>query len=389
MIKNILILTLVVINGTLIYAYLTRQPTTIVKHIESTVQTTPKPLESVQQQQAPSEITLLTQEEDFTSLAAQLRERGLSEDLVRQMVLAAINRDFLAQEQSRQIETPYWQRPERDRYETVMAALSNEEAKRTLLLEIFGEDIVEDPVFADLFKPLSETLAFLSSDKQIALDSLRRSGQAASTVQGSGFLREDRTEIRATAADLSRAIQELLTPDEYLEVQLRDSRLAQTIKRNMDGMDYGEQEFRDIFQIRNALESDTERASGPGGRDAYIAAREATNEQVRDYLGEKRFTEYERLQDPLFRSLKTVGERYNASDADVVAVYDMTSQANSQIRELSQNKQLSTQETRQRVEKIQAETQSDIVDLVGEDAAKSVLDNTRRYNFRRSGRGSR
>jgi hypothetical protein len=389
MIKNILILTLVVINGTLIYAYLMRQPTTIVKRIESAAQTTPKPLESVQQQQAPSEIALLTQEEDFTTLAAQLRERSLSEDLVRQMVLAAINRDFLAEAQSRQIETPYWQRPERDRYETVMVHLSNEETKRRLLLEIFGEDIVEDPVFADLFKPLSETLDFLSSDKQIALDSLRRSGQAASTVQGTGFLREDRTEIRATAADLNRAIQELLTTDEYLEVQLRDSRLAQTLKRNMDGMDYGEQEFRDIFQIRHALESNTERVSGPGGREAYIATREATNEQVRDYLGDKRFTEYERLQDPLFRSLKTVGERYNASDTDVVAVYDISNQANSQIRELSQKKQLTAQETRQRIEKIQAETQSEIVDLVGEDAAKSVLDNTRRYNFRRSGRGNR
>jgi hypothetical protein len=387
MIKNILILTLVVINGTLIYAYLTRQPTTIVKHIERVAHITPTPNESPQQQQAAPEIALLTEEEDFTTLAAQLRERGLSEDLVRQMVLAAINRDFLAEEQSRQITTPYWQRPERNRYETVMAALSNEEAKRTLLLDIFGEDIVGDPVFADLFKPLDEALAFLSSDKQIALDSLRRSAQAASMVQGSGFLREDRTEIRATAADLNRAIEELLTPDEYLEVQLRDSRLAQSIKRNMDGMDYGEQEFRDIFQIRHALESDAEQALGPGGRDAIIAAREATNEQVRDYLGDERFTEYARLQDPLFRSLKTVGERYNASDADVVAVYDLTNQANTEIRALSQNKQLTAQETRQRVEQIQAEMQNEIVDLVGKDAADSVLDNTRRFNFRRTRRG--
>jgi len=74
MIKNILILTLVVINGTLIYAYLTRQPTTTVKHIERAAQTIPKPLASTQQQ-APLEIALLTEEEDFTTLAAQLRER--------------------------------------------------------------------------------------------------------------------------------------------------------------------------------------------------------------------------------------------------------------------------------------------------------------------------
>lgn len=58
MIKNILILTLVVINGTLIYAYLTRQPTTTVKHIERAAQTIPKPLASTQQQ-APLEIALL------------------------------------------------------------------------------------------------------------------------------------------------------------------------------------------------------------------------------------------------------------------------------------------------------------------------------------------
>ena len=391
MLKNILILTLLVINGTLIYAYIAREPAAIVKHIETAPQITPLPIESLQQQQDAPEIAILTPEEDLTTLAAQLRERGLSEDLVRQMVLAAINRDFLIQEQSRQIDTPYWKRPERGRYryQTVMADLSNKEAKRTLLLDIFGEDIIEDPVFADLFKPLDESLAFLSSDKQIAMDSLRRSSRAAGTVQRSGFLREDRTEIRSTAADLNRAIEELLTPDEYLEVQLRESRLAQVVKSNMDGMEYGEQEFRDIFQIRNALESDTERASGPGGRDAFMAAREASNEQVRDYLGEQRFEEYERLQDPLFRSLKTVGEYYNTSESDVVAVYDITNQANTQIRELSQNKQLTKQESRQKVEEIQAETHSNIVDLVGEEAADSVLQNTRRYNFRGSRHGNR
>lgn len=391
MLKNILILTLLVINGTLIYAYIAREPAAIVKHIETAPQITPLPIESLQQQQDAPEIAILTPEEDLTTLAAQLRERGLSEDLVRQMVLAAINRDFLIQEQSRQIDTPYWKRPERGRYryQTVMADLSNKEAKRTLLLDIFGEDIIEDPVFADLFKPLDESLAFLSSDKQIAMDSLRRSSRAVGTVQRSGFLREDRTEIRSTAADLNRAIEELLTPDEYLEVQLRESRLAQVVKSNMDGMEYGEQEFRDIFQIRNALESDAERASGPGGRDAFMAAREASNEQVRDYLGEQRFEEYERLQDPLFRSLKTVGEYYNTSESDVVAVYDITNQANTQIRELSQNKQLTKQESRQKVEEIQAETHSNIVDLVGEEAADSVLQNTRRYNFRGSRHGNR
>ena len=52
MIKNILILTLVVINVTLIYAYLTRKPTTIVKHIERVAHITPTPNESLQQQQA-------------------------------------------------------------------------------------------------------------------------------------------------------------------------------------------------------------------------------------------------------------------------------------------------------------------------------------------------
>lgn len=391
MLKNILILTLLVINGTLIYAYIAREPAAIVKHIETAPQITPLPIESLQQQQDAPEIAILTPEEDLTTLAAQLRERGLSEDLVRQMVLAAINRDFLIQEQSRQIDTPYWKRPERGRYryQTVMADLSNKEAKRTLLLDIFGEDIIEDPVFADLFKPLDESLAFLSSDKQIAMDSLRRSSRAVGTVQRSGFLREDRTEIRSTAADLNRAIEELLTPDEYLEMQLRESRLAQVVKSNMDGMEYGEQEFRDIFQIRNALESDAERASGPGGRDAFMAAREASNEQVRDYLGEQRFEEYERLQDPLFRSLKTVGEYYNTSESDVVAVYDITNQANTQIRELSQNKQLTKQESRQKVEEIQAETHSNIVDLVGEEAADSVLQNTRRYNFRGSRHGNR
>ena len=347
MIKNIVILVLLAVNGTLIYSLIQRNPAATDPKNGITQPPTPAPPANFDQAlenaaNTAQVLELLTQQDSYATLAEQLRKRGLSEDLVRQMVLASINRDFLLNKLIGRLDTPYWKRPERDQYQSVMVNLEFEEDKRNLLLEIFGEEIMNDPLFEDLFKPLNENLAFLSSDRQIALDSLMRSNRAEnSTNRNSRFLREARDDLRASSDQLQRSIEELLTADEYLEYQLRESAQANQLRRSMDGMDYGEQEFRDIFEIHNSAAPDTERQPGRAGREAFLAARQETNNRVRDYLGEQRYEEYARLQDPVFRSLQSVGERYETSDSAVLTLYQITNETNEEIREVTRNRELS------------------------------------------------
>ncbi|HAK53794.1 MAG TPA: hypothetical protein DCM54_18100 [Gammaproteobacteria bacterium] len=388
MIKNIVILALFVVNGTLVYAFVVRNPPPPPQPF--TPQIVPVNQDMAQEATLePAPLELITPRENYGTLTEQLRERGVSEDLIRQMVLATIDRDFLLDQQAQRIDTPYWKRPPRDNYETVLATLELEDNKRNMLLEIFGDEIIDDPLFENLFKPLNETLAFLSSDKQIALDSLIRSNQAASTPRDGGFLRENWVDRQTSEQDLERAIQELLSQDEYMEYQLRESALAGTMRRSMDGLDSSEQEYRDIYEIRNALETNAVTLSGREGRQELLAAREEANQQIEDYLGPQRFEEYERLQDPVYRSLQSVGERYGTSDANVLAVYEVTNDAASRIQEVTENSDLSRSERRQKMSEIQTDTHVQVTDILGEEAAKSVQQNTSRFIFRRAGRGSR
>ena len=384
MLKNIVILALLVVNATLVYAFVTRNPApphSFAPQIITEVQEiTPEFVEKSET------LELIAPRENYGTLTEQLRERGVSKDLIRQMVLATINRDFLFDQQAQRIDTPYWKRPPLDNYETVLANLELEDSKRNLLLEIFGDEIIDDQLFDNLFKPLNETLAFLSSDKQIALDSLIRSNQAANTPRGSGFLRENWADRKTSQQDLKQAVQELLSQDEYMEYQLRESALAGTMRRSMDGMDYSEQEYRDIYAIRDALETNAISQSGRGGREDLLAAQAEANQLIKDYLGPSRFEEYERLQDPVYRSLQSVGERYGASDANVLAVYDVTNDATSRLQEVTENRNLSRSERRQKMEEIQTEINVQVIDIVGEEAARSVQQNTSRFIFRRAGR---
>ena len=384
MLKNIVILALLVVNATLVYAFVTRNPApphSLAPEIITEVQEiTPEFVEKSET------LELIAPRENYGLLTEQLRERGVSKNLIRQMVLATINRDFLFDQQAQRIDTPYWKRPPLDNYETVLANLELEDSKRNLLLEIFGDEIIDDQLFDNLFKPLNETLAFLSSDKQIALDSLIRSNQAANTPRGSGFLRENWADRKTSQQDLKQAVQELLSQDEYMEYQLRESALAGTMRRSMDGMDYSEQEYRDIYAIRDALETNAISQSGRGGREDLLAAQAEANQLIKDYLGPSRFEEYERLQDPVYRSLQSVGERYGASDANVLAVYDVTNDATSRLQEVTENRNLSRSERRQKMEEIQTEINVQVIDILGEEAARSVQQNTSRFIFRRAGR---
>ena len=174
-----------------------------------------------------------------------------------------------------------------------------------------------------------------------------------------------------------------------MEYQLRESTLAGTMRRSMDGMDYSEEEYRDIYAIRDALETNAISKSGREGREELLAARAEANQQIEDYLGSSRFEEYQRLQDPIYRSLQSVGERYGASDANVLAVYEVTNDAASSIQEVTENRNISGAERRQKMAEIQTEFNVQVADILGAEAARSVQQNTSRFIFRRVDRGSR
>ncbi|XOV87432.1 MAG: hypothetical protein ACFHX7_21165 [Pseudomonadota bacterium] len=310
----------------------------------------------------------LSQDAPLPDLVQELRAAGLPERLVRQMVLSALSLERPGPAES-VLDTPYWRQPETSVIDSVNRRLNWQAEQRLMLVDLFGEAVVDDPLFAHLFRPLDNSLPFLTSDKQIALHELKARQDALNreAIRG-GMTREAREDMMLRREEFDLSLSTLLSPTERFEYDLRESRAADALRRDLSLLDYSEQDFREIFAIRRETAE-----SLVGERRADT--RDVMEQRTRDYLGESRFEEYQRSQDPAFRSLTQIGERYGKSDAVVIAMYDETRQAEAKMRAIFQDETISREDRRARTETVWNETLARIESVAGPDAAASVRAN--------------
>jgi hypothetical protein len=392
MIKNALIIALITTNVMFAWAYIQSTaapshgqqpvPQQVVKQIEPTPPVTISQKPAVVQAQTDTEVV---SQLSYPDMISELRDQGFDEATIRQMMLARLNRDH-ATSQSSLSETPYWRPEEVDAEARLNSELRWEADRREQLIGLFGAEIVDDPLFANIFKPLNATLGFLSSDKQIRLDELQRLDQAKTqSLFRNGFTQESRDDLAAQRAALERQISELLGSNDNFEYQLRESRLAETMRRGLGDFDYSEAEFRDIFSIRQANEGNSQSSRFIDRRE-YREQRDQSEAEIRDYLGANRYEEYARSQDPAYRSLQSIGERYGNSTAEINDVYTITQETQEQIDELRNSASLDREERIERINDLRNEAYQQIEQIAGKDTAESVKDNSRRLGL---GRGFR
>ncbi|HKI74824.1 MAG TPA: hypothetical protein VJ998_09275 [Pseudomonadales bacterium] len=313
----------------------------------------------------------------YLDLASALRNQGFDEDLIREIVFATMNRDHI--QNGDDVSTPYWKKQNGSRLDKVNADLAWQQDERQQLLNVFGPSIVNDPLFADLFKPLNKDLPFLSSDKQIALYELQQRNDPRN--MRAGFTtREGIADFRRSRQQEQASIQQLLTPDEYLEYQLRESPTARMMRQTSDDFDYTEQEFRDIYKMR-ADEFSTVNTGDRPSREDYQQMNADLQSKIENYLGPDRYAEYTRSQDFAYRALKSIGDRYGNSDAQVIAVYNATKSAQDQISALRSDTSLSPQDKQAQAQKIQQDTLSHIANIAGQQTADSVKQNMGRLGL--------
>jgi len=324
---------------------------------------------------------LLNIDSDYESLIVQLRDAGYDESLLRQIMLAMINRDHLLLE-ANAAKNPYWKPANKDPEEKLTKQITWEADRRQQLLDLFGSAIVDEALFEDIFKPLNDRLAFLSSEKQIKLYELHRRDEAKSqNLFSGGFTQESREDLQAQRQNLQRQIAELLGTTETFEYQMRESRLANRMRQGLNDFDYSEQEFREIFALRQENEgADFSRLSN---RADLRAQRENSEARIQDFLGPSRYQEYARSQDPAYRSLQSIGERYGNSTAEINEIYSISRDASDQISQLRDSNSLNQEERQQRMGEIHQESFDKIERIAGKQTAESVKENSRRMGFAR------
>ena len=314
--------------------------------------------------------------ENYADLADLLRSQSYPEDLVRQIVLATISRDQLLSTQERD-PAPYWLETKTDQSASdfMLDELAN---KRLMLVSIFGADIIQDPLFETLFKPLNDSLSFLDSDTQIAVDETRkRASMSALQRSRGGFITEMRDDRFREAEELEASLRAILTADEFTEYELRESRLAARMTETMATFDYSEQEFRDIFTIRRNNEGSE--FTKLKDRESYRERRTASNEEIKNYLGDQRYKEFERSQDPAYRSLLAIGDRYGNTTSGITEVYEISRVTETEVSEIRSDKSLTRNQRSEMIMETRSRAMEEITKIAGEQSAKSIESNTNRF----------
>ena len=287
---------------------------------------------------------------DLLDLRARLRAAGFPEDLVRAVSKAEYDAHFAARRRAIEgpsLDLPYW----KTRFPTYDAAVT------TALEDLSRErEALNRQLVADAYRhPLPSLIADLRRDyetyapgKAEALIRLKLD-YAAQYQDKADHLSygEDQARIalleKEERADLAR----LLSPRELEDHDLRNSGTALVLRERLGTVNPTEAEFRTLHSLLFPFDnSGVSRTTNGAEAEAYFAAKDAVDRQIRATLGDARYGDYVRAQDDNFRGVTTLVHRLALPPATANQLYDLEHRTRRQAEALQNNAAL-TAESRQ------------------------------------------
>src|SRR5882762_4108677 len=190
-----------------------------------------------------------------------------------------------------------------------------EKEQRTLVKQLLGVDYKTEMARYWFDENYDDRMyGFLAPEKQDQLKTLQSKydelEQEVYARSKGMLLDEDQEQLRRIEKQREAELAQVLTPEELEEYQLRNSSTANSMRAQMTGFQPSEEEFRKIFRLQKVFENEFSQAfDATDDAQAQIKARaqqdaqDALNEEIKKTLGDKRFAEYQRAQDPDYRTL--------------------------------------------------------------------------------------
>jgi hypothetical protein len=246
------------------------------------------------------------------TLVSRLRADGFPPELVRAIVHAEVRQQFRSRYQTvadAAARQPYWRG---SRY-SLGADPTLERARRTLDREV-AESVAS--VLGSSATPLSESELRGLRRQYGDLDAARATELQRIHADYADLMNEIRGESRglllpedaAALAMLERErradIQNLLTPEELEQVELRTSPTAQQLRAQLSAFHPTEDEFRALFRLQQGVDSRFAPNSSlsPEQRRLRAEAQTQLAAQLQATLGAERYAEYQRTTDPAWRT---------------------------------------------------------------------------------------
>ena len=341
-----------------------------------------------------------------------LRAIGCPEATVRDILTSVVEADY--RERVRVLIRPYaaqfWDTlvrflaDNKSMEEVVDRMKQLESEKNRQLEELFGPNRgrPEEPAFT-LDARQRQLLDFLPEEKQRQYVELQnrfaeRRREPGRTPEGNErpWTPEER---QAFEREKKEALRALMTDTEWVEYQLRNSAHGRRLTQ-LTGINLSEDDLKALARIR--IQADEARTALPAGRSGMSEAmmrryglidtrepqavaearqieaqREAITRQAEDqiqaYLGEERYAQFQRAQNPDYQQVRRVTDRYGLSESLAANVQDLTRIARDQLAAVRSQSGWTDEQRVAALAGLQAETERTLRQAMGAEVFDTYL----------------
>jgi hypothetical protein len=315
--------------------------------------------------------------EDYRDYIARLRSIGCPEQTIRDIVIADVDKMLAPRMQAaspRPREVNYWQPIDQELWEGAaeQEALRQQRAvdyeKREVIRQLLGVDLAGERLRVQGQEDYhGQRLGFLPEEKRAVVRTVldqfadkERELLEEQIDNGDGLL--DTGGLARIRQQKEAALVPLLTPEERQQYDLWFSDAAARVRDSVFGMNATEDEFLKLYALQQSFDQNQ---SGPAG------AGEAWNQfhqQAREALGEVRYGEWLRAQDPDYREIVRVTSRFKLSPAVAAELYSYKQPIEEERAKVEADPNLTVQQKDAAFRTIAEETQKVYQQALGEKA---------------------
>jgi hypothetical protein len=326
---------------------------------------------------------------DLGRYAENLRRVGCPEQTIKDIMLAEVNRRYAPLELALKVrpdDVAPWERLasyDRRSGESKLRQLLEE--KRTLLKDLTGVDVGIDMPSRLAGRDVEKFEGAFSALPEAKRDQVRAIqenywAQSDDIKQRTmGYLEpEDRDEFLQIKTERRDALAKVLTPRELQDYELQTSDTAATLRSRLKGLDLTDDEFRKVFDYTQPLDerySLGRRNPDPVNQD-FTAARSQAEKDVQDYVrsvvGDDRYADYERSQDPVYRSISQAGAQAGLSQEMILQAYQAQQQMQAESQRVLQDPALTPEQRVRSLNDMRAQAQQRLQQILGDQSAQFI-----------------
>jgi hypothetical protein len=182
---------------------------------------------------------------------------------------------------------------------------------------------------------------------------------------------EDKDRPQKLLQELEQAKQQLLTPDELAELQLRESNEAGWAG-NLSGFEPTEDEWRAVTQLRLDFDEDQRQLANPDLSNEQRTALQNElqadfDHAVKSALGSDRYSQYQLANNEEFQAVRDVTQRYGLPDDIAAQAYQAQKDAVAAAEQVRNRQDLSPDARQAALTAIQQETERNLAQILGPD----------------------